>query len=95
MVESVVVRCRFHGDGSYSAVVLSGGKLVAYTGCGTGRMMAGWVAAALTELSQRWAHPIQAVYDLGGSRPAFLAVAQVEGFLDAVCEHQLDPTLSA
>lgn len=95
MVVSVVVRCRFHGDGSYSAVLLSGGEPMAYTGCGTGRQMAGWVAAALAELSRRWGQPIQAIHDLAGSRLAFLAVAQVEGFLDAVCEHQLDPTITA
>jgi hypothetical protein len=57
--------------------------------------MAGWVAAALAELSRRWGHPIQAVHDLEGDRQALWVVARVEGFLDAVCEQQLDPTLSA
>jgi hypothetical protein len=95
LVTSVLVRCRFHLDGSWSATLIADGSVAARTAtCATGREMAIRVEALLTELARAWARPVQAVHDLEGDRRAFRVVAQVEGFLDVICE-RLEPPLSA
>jgi hypothetical protein len=94
VVVSVLVCCRFLGDGSWSAAVHTDQDIVAEATAGTGRALVTAVAAALWVLAEQWQRPIRVVHDLHADPRAFAVVALVEGFHDVVC-HQLERALSA
>lgn len=67
----VVVGCRFHSDGSWSATVRAEDEVLAEHAAVSGRELVLSVGARLARLAERWQRPVRAVYSLGGDARAF------------------------
>ncbi len=83
-VESVSVRCRFNGDGSWSSTVTADGVPELRADAPTGMELMRQVAAILEDLALRLDCSLRVVHDLDGDVRAFSVIAEVEGFADRV-----------